>query len=346
MGIFSENINYIESYYSTLELLSSKQEAPDQRVSICLPMLKKIAEEPSSYDRRARLNAEWIGDQLISIISNRRTDDSSLQELTRYLARIARETTLRTPYVPKAPEKQLLDFFDYLKDFETTEDKETSDLIWASIPKYIATDYLAEVSQKEEDIKNHVKNWEEQLKTYKTTIDSYVTELKEQQGKFNFVRLSKAFHEMHKNKQKELRANFLALISLGTLVLSPLLFQFTVKTLTNTSTALNTLNTTDAWKIISLIGLEVALLYFFRIALKSYYSTKAQLLQIELRLSLCAFIENYADFAKSRKTKDIDPLLKFESIIFSGITPDDTNVPSTFDGIDQLFRLAKELKGK
>ncbi|BCY01381.1 hypothetical protein [Stutzerimonas stutzeri] len=346
MGIFSENINDIESYYTKLELLFSKQELTDLRVSLCVPMLKKISEEPSVYDRTARLNAQWIGGELISIISGRKTDDGSLHELTRYLARIARETTLRTPYIPKTPEKELLDFFDYSKHYETKEDKETSDLIWASIPKYIARDYLDEVSKKEEDIARQVKTWEDQLKAYKTTIDSYITELKDQQGKFNFVRLSKAFHEMHKNKLKELKSNFIALISLGTLVVSPLIFQFVAKTFTNTDITLNSLSATEAWKLISLVGLEVALLYFFRIALKSYYSTKAQLLQIELRLSLCAFIENYADFAKSRKTKDADPLLKFESIIFSGITPDDSNVPSTFDGVDQLFRLAKELKGK
>ena len=346
MGIFAENLNDIESYCAKLELLLSKQELIDQRVSLCVPMLKKISDEPDAYDKSARLNAQWIGGELLSIIANRRTDDSSLQELTRYLARIARETTLRTPYIPKTPEKELLDFFDYSKNHETTEDKETSDLIWASIPKYIVREHLDEVSKKEDDVTNQVKSWEDQLKTYKVTIDSYISELKEQQGKFNFVRLSKAFHEMHKNKQKELKSNFIALISLGALVLSPLIFQFAVKTLTNTDTTLNTLSTTEAWKLISLVGLEVALLYFFRIALKSYYSTKAQLLQIELRLSLCAFIESYADFAKSRKTKDADPLLKFESIIFSGITPDDNNVPSTFDGIDQIFRLAKELKGK
>ena len=37
---------------------------------------------------------------------------------------------------------------------------------------------------------------------------------------------------------------------------------------------------------------------------------------------------------------------KFENLIFSGIISDAENLPSTFDGMDQIGKLLSTLKGK
>lgn len=345
MGLF-ESIQWdIKAYCTALESTFTQKNVENERVKISLPMLQKIAEAPGWYDKTARLNIRWIGDDLKSIIHNKALDDEGVASLCRYMARIARENSLRSPYIAKSPEKELLEYFYYGHDFDNMEDKETADVIWGLMPKSVAAEHLEQISEKEGKIESEIKSWDDKIKGYKETIDSYVAELKNQQGKFNFVRLSKAFHEMHAAKKIELRNIFITMLVLGGLVISPLLYHFysisAVESLGSANFA-----ALDIWKLLSLAGVELALLYFFRIALKSYYSVKAQLLQLELRLSLCSFIENYADFAKLRKTKDVDPLAKFESIIFSGITPDDGNVPSTFDGVDQLLRLAKEFKAR
>jgi predicted signal transduction protein with EAL and GGDEF domain len=73
---------------------------------------------------------------------------------------------------------------------------------------------------------------------------------------------------------------------------------------------------------------------------------KAQLLQLDLRQSLCAFIESYVDFAQEKKSKGVEALSRFEMLIFAGISPDVNNIPNTFDGVEQLAKLIKELKLK
>ncbi|MBG0847230.1 hypothetical protein H3222_18665 [Pseudomonas chengduensis] len=346
MAMFFEEISTdIEAYCKKLETLFKKNGPINERVALCAGMLRKIAATPKEFDKSARLNIKWIGDELRLIILDKKIDDVALHDLCQYLSRIARESNLRSPYKAKSPELELLEFFDYGKEFDNLSDKENSDFIWASIPKYIATDYLEGVSDREKGFLSAKDDWEAVLQGYKATIDSYVSTLKEQRGKFNFVYLSKAFHEMHSEKKGELQYAFFSMIFLGVVVVMPLVYQFVVGGLITTNDG-SGFSYVETGKILSLLGLEVALLYFFRIALKNYYSVKAQLLQLELRLSLCGFIESYADFAKSRKTKDVDPLSKFESIIFSGITPDEGNVPSTFDGVDQLLKIAKEIRAK
>ncbi|TOP14721.1 hypothetical protein CGH22_22460, partial [Vibrio parahaemolyticus] len=98
-------------------------------------------------------------------------------------------------------------------------------------------------------------------------------------------------------------------------------------------------------KLIPLISMELILIYFFRIILMNYRSTKAQIMQIELRQTLCQFIQSYAEYASEIKSKDATSLEKFENLIFSGILSDPEKLPSTFDGLEQIGKLLKNVKG-
>lgn len=96
--------------------------------------------------------------------------------------------------------------------------------------------------------------------------------------------------------------------------------------------------------IITLAGLELLLLYFFRVALHNFRSIKAQLLQIELRMTLCQFVQSYAEYAKSARDGSSGLLERFEQVVFSGIVTDENSIPSTFDGFDQIANLFDKLK--
>jgi len=88
------------------------------------------------------------------------------------------------------------------------------------------------------------------------------------------------------------------------------------------------------------------MLYFFRILLKNFYSTEAQLLQLRLRLAVCRFIQGYGTFvAKQRADAGEHAFEKFETMIFAGISADPEKVPSQFDGLEQLVNLFKAVKG-
>lgn len=99
--------------------------------------------------------------------------------------------------------------------------------------------------------------------------------------------------------------------------------------------------------VLSISGVFIVfvLLYFFRISLSNIKSLKSQLLQIDLRLTLCSFIHNYAgDTEVLRNDKTKDSFEKFESVIFSPIVSTEDKMPNTFDGLEQLTAMIKEFK--
>ncbi len=98
------------------------------------------------------------------------------------------------------------------------------------------------------------------------------------------------------------------------------------------------------YAIFPTLTLQIVLVYFFRIALFNYKSVKAQLLQLELRKTLCQFIQSYSSYAKEMKATDNSSLEKFENLIFSGIIANEENLPSTFDGLEQLSKIIQSLK--
>jgi hypothetical protein len=87
--------------------------------------------------------------------------------------------------------------------------------------------------------------------------------------------------------------------------------------------------------------LEVLLIWFFRIVLVHFNSAQVQMMQLELRMAACGFIDEYVKFLNTSGKPDLS---KFESLIFGGIVADHDKVPSTFDGLEQLVKSFKEIK--
>ncbi|PEH72643.1 hypothetical protein CRM76_12240 [Edwardsiella tarda] len=96
-----------------------------------------------------------------------------------------------------------------------------------------------------------------------------------------------------------------------------------------------------------LATIELVFLYFFRLSYIDAKSIKTQVLQIDVRLSLCAFIHSYIDFRKENGG-DVNELLKcFDTMIFSPIQAVEGNIPSMFDGSEAIANfLSKVVTGK
>lgn len=97
--------------------------------------------------------------------------------------------------------------------------------------------------------------------------------------------------------------------------------------------------------LLPIISFAAILLYFFRVLLFNYKSVCAQVLQIELRMTLCRFIQHYSEHAAEIKKNSGVTLDRFESVIFSGLVNNDSDLPATFDGVEQLASLFKTMKG-
>ncbi|MBA1321228.1 hypothetical protein [Pseudomonas plecoglossicida] len=102
----------------------------------------------------------------------------------------------------------------------------------------------------------------------------------------------------------------------------------------------------EVMNVLVTIGLELLLLYLFKVCLQSFRSLKSQLLQLDLRIALCQFILKYSELSKKLRSEDgsAETLIRFEQVIFSGIVSGESEIPSTFDGLEQMVKILDKIK--
>lgn len=183
--------------------------------------------------------------------------------------------------------------------------------------------------------------WDSELSQRIETIKKLKDNLQEYQHAYNFAGLFKGFLELSNSKAIECEHSKKLVVRLGWVMMLPIALETFYFIFFGSGF-------TSAWdllKITPAASLTLIIMYFFRIALKNYNSLKAQVLQIELRKTLCTFIQSYVDYSKEFKSKEHNPLDKFEDIIFSNIMTTDEKIPSTFDGVEQLASMISAFKG-
>lgn len=183
---------------------------------------------------------------------------------------------------------------------------------------------IAESLKKAEDLKKDVNLLDEKLAKQKTT--------------FNFVGLSDGFKSLKEQKIKELNGErwvyWILMLSIIGLIICKL--YWTVNYLNEPNPNLQLLIVVS----ISFVLMLLVVIYFFRISLVNIKSIRSQILQIDLRLTLCQFIHNYQNDTSGFRNAEIkDSLDKFEAVIFSPIVATDDKIPTTFEGIEQLSGL-------
>lgn len=195
------------------------------------------------------------------------------------------------------------------------------------------------------EVDEKISDFDKKLAARQTKVDKLEETLRKQQSRLNFAGLSEGFHNLLIQKSSEAESLYKWLVCMGIIMVIPLIciiFGWLPDSILKENTSLN-----YVIKIVPFISLEIILIYFFRVILQNYKSVKAQVLQIELRRTLCQFIESYTDYSSDvKRDKEANPLEKFENLIFSGIISDSENLPSTFDGMDQITKLLTSLKGK
>lgn len=210
--------------------------------------------------------------------------------------------------------------------------------------KEAAKSTLGEIDSYEDTITEKINKFNNELSEKEQTVNSLKETLDKHETAFNFVGLYDGFNKLLKTKILESRILLGSLVTMGIIMIVPLLC--TIFGWLPENTLKDEEPISHLLKLVPFISLEVLLIYFFRVILQNYKSVKAQILQIELRQTLCQFIQNYADYSKDIKKDDPAVLEKFENLIFSGIISDAENLPSTFDGMDQIGKLFSTLKGK
>ncbi|HBX9562478.1 TPA: hypothetical protein MIK52_29285, partial [Klebsiella pneumoniae] len=94
-----------------------------------------------------------------------------------------------------------------------------------------------------------------------------------------------------------------------------------------------------------ILSLELLFFYFMRLYYIEGKAIKAQILQIEQRLSLCEFIHDYVE-TKNNSGAEKESWSLFEKLIFSPIQVSSENIPSLLDGASSIAELAGKVLSK
>ncbi len=200
-------------------------------------------------------------------------------------------------------------------------------------------DKVSRFIQNGEGVVEKIDEWKNSYQEKINAVQELEKKLDEQKTAFNFVGLYKGFEGLKKEKIDDLEKTNREYYRLcfGMLAIPVCELVWIVINFESFSAGSGTLAVLG----LSTVSLVVMLFYFLRVCLADVKSLKSQIMQLELRMTLCQFIQNYADTSKELKEKNKEGFEKFESLIFSSIVSSDEKIPSTFDGMDQLTNLLK-----
>lgn len=198
---------------------------------------------------------------------------------------------------------------------------------------------------KKQILDNEFSKQHEDLSQMAERIEKLRDEANKAASTFNLAGLTHGFEEMLRKVTLDKNIQILALLLLGSLITAipiAIIASSDLQTL-----ILPTYEQATTFQIVKFYSLKIApiifieaiLIYYFRVILHQYNSSKGQIAQLQLRRALCKFIEEHAEF---KKGKDSAAFEKFDSIIFSPIVTNQEKIPSTLDGIDSLIKLVSQ----
>ncbi|AXO88405.1 hypothetical protein DZC75_10495 [Pseudomonas parafulva] len=336
-----------DALYNMKNLLNRLDDQSSKKFKFLLEFvimtLTYMVNDPELFDRNCSVNIEQVGNKLFSDLESGTMDEVDLEYIFSICYRLLIELQLSST---EQLSSRAIEAIEKIPNF--TYGPAASQIRYAEKqmiinvaqhyihhPALVTLKNLPEVI---EQANNQHETFEKSLSEREDRVRALAGELDRYETAFNFVGLYAGFKDMRNGKVFERRINFFYLIILGLTLLLP----FGIKIL-DILKGLDGLKL-DAVNMATLAGLEILLLYFFRVALQNFRSIKAQLIQIDLRMTLCQFVQNYAEYSKSIRASNSTVLDRFEQIVFSGIVNDESAIPSTFDGLDKVADLLSKLR--
>ena len=195
---------------------------------------------------------------------------------------------------------------------------------------------FSDVNKEADALKNNIEGL---IKSAGATVQSlaeYDEKLKQYKSEYNFVLLSKAFSNLLKTKKAEYVTNHRSVIIFSSWLIATPLFAL-LNHIYNFFPVEFNLN--SLFYYLPILSLELLFFYFMRLYYIEGKAIKAQLLQIEQRLSLCEFIHDYVE-TKNNSGAEKESWSLFEKLIFSPIQVTSENIPSLLDGASSIAELA------
>ena len=348
----SENKLLIDSLSSKLSdhlIKISNDGGADFFVSFICEALRCMGSLPLKFDERCEFNIENNGVRFVRLLRIFNIQESSsIQELFSICYKFTIEYQASSP--DELPEK-LQNLVIQVPLNERLFNNQTQlsvkfaehQMLMLVLKKYVYHPGLENVRDLKillQSVVEQSRRADEDLAIRQEKVDLLKDSLDKYTDAFNFFGLYDGFKKLRTQKGREGFVGLVLLSALGLLMMIPFFVKFYLTFNPVKDVSL------DGEFYVGLVGFELVLAYFFRVALHNFRSVKTQLLQIDLRMTLCQFIQDYARYAKEVRNGSPELLDRFDQIIFSGIVNSDGSIPSTFDGLEQLSGLIDRVRGK
>jgi hypothetical protein len=353
MELFDTNQSktVLSKFRQKIDGLVPSNDFDKQRNSLIRLIINAMEKRPDEWNTFCQINIKWIGDQFINRLADEKElTKERLDEICSMCFRFLFELYLSTKNDLAMEFEAARRFvFDNVSLFEVTAKEQIEFAIRdmpISIFKEIANSEGIESLKNFDAVSAKAKNlkeeWDRDLSEKESRVKTIEASLSRYENAFNFVGLYQGFDDLSKEKIRERDGILFWLRLLSLVIVLPIVAElaFIYANIDN----LNIIRDGLLVSIFPTISLVAISIYYFRVLLFNYKSVKSQLLQIDLRKTLCRFIQSYSGYASEIKSKDADALERFERVIFSGIVTEDGNLPSTFDGIEQISKLINSFK--
>lgn len=350
---FFHNRNLIEGIKNCILILKARSlsdEFISNRDGYLIDMLTSMQNSTNIWSEGCQLAIKKDGVDFKSSVSGFTNDESSIDELYDHAFRMYTEIYITTRTNLEHNYKQIRDFTRKNIDNFSLFNQRTLESTLYDLPTSLCKDIFD--NHDYQALRNFVKTkneaeslkskWDNEISIKMRDVEKIQKDLNKQKHTYNFISLHRGFRKIGYIKAKELCLARIAMVLLGLIIPALILgeawiiFSGGIKFTSN--------DAADWIKLLPGVSLLLISIYYFRISLANVSSIKAQVIQINLRMSLCQFIENYIKFSSAINKENENLLAKFEEVIFSNIMPNAEKIPSTFDGIEQLAKLLASLK--
>jgi len=344
------NQQAIDSFLVIIDRVGASSDFEIKRNHYIGIILNEMRSAPDQWGEHCPNNIQWIGQSFINQLNAAKNtpDTISMDELFSICFRFFVEYDLTVPGKFTMDLSKLSEFaLENISNF-STHSADQINYAFKLMPHHMlkqmmsseVVDLVMNINKVRYDSEEQISDWEQRLTDSEKKVEILQARLEKQETAFNFMGLYDGFNRMTDEKTTEKNKLGTILLIMAAAVPLPLLGKAIWL-------AKNPPSEVILWTylfMIPVISLTAILIYFFRIILIDYKSVKSQLIQLELRKTLCAFIQNYCDYSKEVKEKDKDALERFEQIIFSNIMAESEQIPAVFDGMEQLCKLVSKVK--
>lgn len=353
VNVFFDEQKFQSAIADFLRRLNAEElsiEINKQFVQFIFSALALFKSNARDFDGACQLNIKFIGNRFYNQIQESRMNADSIESVFtscyRFLSELAFHKESNFPGDVGYEVQRVLEKIQYEASEIPSHVK--NQLVYADnfMPVALAKNFLNKADfgviktfdEKYAGLGAVVEDLDKKLEVSKKEVVALHDSLKSYKDAFNFVGLHKGFDDIARSKRRSSNLSIFMMALLAVLMVSPFLWKIWHVLNDAPSTFFNT------ELYVAFLGYDLLLLYFFRVVFQGYKSVKGQLVQLDLRKAVCQFIQSYADYAVKIKGSNPALLEKFESLVFSGIVANEENIPSTFDGVEQLIKLFEKVR--